>query len=712
MTESTDWLEANDRHLDASLKVLRLRLERLAETVAASGPQVATTVPVTQLPPDDHGKGSWWRRGEPVPAPEPVPALLPAPTSRRRDLDAEVAAAEADVREIEEGMSSPPALAQLAQIFELHPYARDLLLLVAAPELDPGVGRLLISIHGQPWPTYSLAAQVLDEPDWESRSPGGALRRWRLVEADQSSGAGLSTCRLSVDERVLNELKGLHHLDARLAGLVTAERPPAEPLPESQQGTVEEAVEATQLTDGESALVLVQLVGASAACRRVVAGHVARALNGELYRLQPRLLPTSAEEVELLAALWHREVLLGSPVLLLDEEDGDTAGPGGVEARAFLARTGGLALVGVAEVARDLPASAGIVEVGHPTRQEQLGLWRSALALPEAGSASAVDTGLEQVVEQFDLDAETISAVATKVRARGQVDVADLWDAVRRQRRPRLESAAQRIRAVATWDDLVLPEQQLTQLEQIASQVRHRHRVHRDWGFAARMNRGLGVSVLFAGESGTGKSMTAEVLARDLDLDLFRIDLSAVVSKYIGETEKNLRHLFDAAEGGGVILFFDEADALFGKRSEVKDAHDRYANIETNYLLQRMEAYGGLAILATNMRSAIDKAFGRRMRFVVEFPFPSRKDRLQMWARAFPDDARVGDLDLDQLARIDLTGAGIASAALAAAFTAAADDRAVSMADVLGAAREELRKLERPVVESQFRLPTAEGRAS
>jgi SpoVK/Ycf46/Vps4 family AAA+-type ATPase len=226
------------------------------------------------------------------------------------------------------------------------------------------------------------------------------------------------------------------------------------------------------------------------------------------------------------------------------------------------------------------------------------------------------------------------------------------------------------------------------------------------------MNRGLGVSALFAGESGTGKSMTAEVLARDLDLDLYRIDLSAVVSKYIGETEKNLRHLFDAAEGGGVILFFDEADALFGKRSEVKDAHDRYANIETNYLLQRMEAYGGLAILATNMRSAIDKAFGRRIRFVVEFPFPGHEEREAIWARAFPGDADVEELDLARLSRIDLNGAGIVSAALAAAFTAAGQDRAVSMSDVLLAAREELRKLQRPVIESQFRLPVVEGRAS
>jgi SpoVK/Ycf46/Vps4 family AAA+-type ATPase len=179
------------------------------------------------------------------------------------------------------------------------------------------------------------------------------------------------------------------------------------------------------------------------------------------------------------------------------------------------------------------------------------------------------------------------------------------------------------------------------------------------------------------------------------------------VSKYIGETEKNLRFVFDAAEEGGAILFFDEADALFGKRSEVKDAHDRYANIETNYLLQRMEQYGGLAILATNMRSSLDRAFARRLRFIVEFPFPTPAARAELWRRAFPAGVPLDELDVDRLSRIDLNGAAVTSAALASAFTAAEQGRPVSMADVLSASREELRKLQRPVNEAQFRMEVA-----
>ena len=223
----------------------------------------------------------------------------------------------------------------------------------------------------------------------------------------------------------------------------------------------------------------------------------------------------------------------------------------------------------------------------------------------------------------------------------------DLWDACRLRARPRLQDLAQRIVSGATWADIVLPAPQIQTLQTIALQVRHRARVCDEWGFAEKSSRGLGLSALFAGPSGTGKTMAAEVLANELRLDLYRIDLSAVVSKYIGETEKNLRRVFDAAEEGGAILLFDEADALFGKRSEVKDSHDRYANIEISYLLQRMEAYRGLAILATNMKEALDPAFLRRLRFVVQFPFPDQTQRAEIWRRIFPAKTPTDSLDID-----------------------------------------------------------------
>jgi SpoVK/Ycf46/Vps4 family AAA+-type ATPase len=249
-------------------------------------------------------------------------------------------------------------------------------------------------------------------------------------------------------------------------------------------------------------------------------------------------------------------------------------------------------------------------------------------------------------------------------------------------------------------------------LHQIADQVSQRGTVYDDWGFRERMNRGLSITALFAGESGTGKTMAAEVIANALGLSLYRIDLSAVVSKYIGETEKNLRKLFDAAEEGGCILFFDEADALFGRRSEVKDSHDRYANIEVNYLLQRLENFHGLAILATNMKNALDSAFLRRIRFVVNFPFPNFAEREAIWSSVFPAKAAIGPLDVALLAKLALTGGSIQGIALNAAFLAAKAGVQITMPLILEAARAEFRKLDKPVNEADFRwLETAGGKS-
>jgi len=326
---------------------------------------------------------------------------------------------------------------------------------------------------------------------------------------------------------------------------------------------------------------------------------------------------------------------------------------------------------------------------------ERAALWRAALG----PSAVELDGGVDAVALQFALSADSLRAAAADALGRG---AEALWDAAREQARPRLEELAQRIEPCAVWDDLVLPEPQTRTLREIVLHVRNRARVDEDWGFAAKSARGLGISVLFAGPSGTGKTMAAEVLANELRLDLHRIDLSAVVSKYIGETEKNLRRVFDAAEGGGAILLFDEADALFGKRSEVKDSHDRYANIEVGYLLQRMEAYRGLAILTTNLRGALDPAFLRRLRFIVQFPFPDTARRGEIWRRVFPAETPTTGLDAARLARLDVPGGTIRNIALNAAFLAAENDEPVRMAHLALAARSEVAKLERPLTDAEI----------
>jgi len=261
---------------------------------------------------------------------------------------------------------------------------------------------------------------------------------------------------------------------------------------------------------------------------------------------------------------------------------------------------------------------------------------------------------------------------------------------------------AQRVDALAGWNELVLPESQREILHEIALHVRHRFTVHEQWGFSRRSTRGLGISTLFSGPSGTGKTMAAEVLANELRLDLYRIDLSQVVSKYIGETEKNLARVFQAAEGGGAILLFDEADALFGKRSEVKDSHDRYANIEVSYLLQRMESYRGLAILTTNLKSALDPAFLRRIRFVVQFPFPDATLRAQIWQRTFPEGTPTDGLNINRLAQLNIPGGSIRNIALRAAFLAADSGESVRMSHLLAATRSEYSKIEKPLTEIEI----------
>ena len=271
----------------------------------------------------------------------------------------------------------------------------------------------------------------------------------------------------------------------------------------------------------------------------------------------------------------------------------------------------------------------------------------------------------------------------------------ELYAACRNQSHHKLAELAVKIAPHYTWDDLVLPEEKAAQLKELCDQVVHRQRVYGDWGFARKFAHGRGISALFAGPSGTGKTMAAEVIAHELQLDLYKIDLSGVVNKYIGETEKNLAKIFHEAEASNAILFFDEADALFGKRTKISDAHDRYANIETSYLLQRMEAYDGIVILATNLRENMDEAFTRRIKFIVDFPFPDVASRKLIWQTHFPRETPVStDLDYDWLAQqFQITGGNIKNIVLGAAFCAAANGGTINMMHVLHGARREFEKI-------------------
>ncbi|HEY8014573.1 MAG TPA: ATP-binding protein, partial [Dongiaceae bacterium] len=589
-------------------------------------------------------------------------------------------------------LAAPAGIDRLAERFGLSVFERDLLLLAAGVEMDAEFAPLCAAAAGgaqRPWASFALALGFLPEAHWSALSPSRSLRRWHLLEPAEDTS--LVAARLRIDERVLHYLAGINQLDQRLAPLL---RRIGEPLAmaEAHQAALDTIL--ATLDKLGPPLPVLQLWGGDLHGKRDMAAQLAGRCGLQLHALAADDIPASPHEVELLASLWERETALSDSALLVECADAAPGGP----VRRFVERVGGLTLVALRE-----PASFARndlrFQVEKPDRRDQLRLWEQAL-----GSAAArLGNALEAVASEFRLSARDIQRAAAPLAREAAVlpDPAALttalWQACRAMERPRLEGLAQQIEPAAGWDDLVLPEAQKAILRQITIQLRHRLTVHDRWGFATKNNRGLGISALFEGESGTGKTMAAEVLANELHLELFRIDLSAVVSKYIGETEKNLARVFDAAEDRGAILLFDEADALFGKRSEVKDSHDRYANIEVSYLLQRMEAYRGLAVLTSNQKAALDSAFQRRLRFVIHFPFPDAGEREAIWRRVFPAAAPIRDLDFGKLAQLHMAGGNIRNIALNAAFHAAEAGEPVGMAHLLRAAHGEAAKRERPL---------------
>jgi hypothetical protein len=584
-----------------------------------------------------------------------------------------------------------PAVERLNALFGLSPFERDVLLLCAGVELDSSFAALCGSAA-----TFGLALAALPEAHWSALTPAAPLRYWRLIEV--GAGPALTTSPLRIDERILHYLTGVDYLDERLAGIVDGLHGPGPELCSSQQAVADRFEALWRQCTTAAVLPGIQLVGADAAGQRDVARVACGSLRLSLHRLVADAIPTSGSELEVLLRLWQREFALAGCALLLDCTELDESDAQRVSSvRRLVESLRGPLIVAARQPLTCVPKPLVTLEVERPALAEQAVLWRRQL-----GVHASVDE-IDAVVAQFSLSAPTIGSLALQVSsAAGHDSGARLWDLCRLQTRPRLESLARRIDPRAAWDDLVLPHAPLRLLREAALHVRQRSTVYERWGFARRSARGLGISLLASGPSGTGKTMAAEVLANELRLDLYHIDLSQVVSKYIGETERNLARLFDAAEGGGAILLFDEADALFGKRSEVKDSHDRYANIEISYLLQRMEAYRGLAILTTNMKDALDPAFLRRIRFVVQFPFPDEVHRARIWRGVFPSATPTEGLDYERLARLNLSGGNIRNVAMNAAFLAAEERAPVSMRHLAAAARSELTKIDKPINEAEL----------
>jgi ATPase family associated with various cellular activities (AAA) len=723
MSDVAQWQKDNEQYLAAALTWLRLQLERRAGYgITLPVPQPPSPPPAvmeTEPPPPVKRRLLLRRQMESAAAASRAKTtrlLPPAP----HVTEEQVAEAAAAMAQAESKMQPPPALTILAERFGLSTFERNVLLLCVAMEFDTRVPALCAQAQedaSRRHPTFALALALFPEAaTWDSLSPERPLRHYHLVDIHQPGPQPLITSALCVDEWVVNYIKGSNYLDDRLAHfLVPLEVAEAEiGLPPSHRKVVETIVHSLEHAPHTERLPVIQLLGVDSPSKRLVAWHAAAALGLHLYRMPAALLPQQAAELETLVRLWHRQAVMMPVCLYLDAGDAASAG-GQSESQSqppvnrFLARGGGVVFLDTREAWPRLDRASLIQDVSKPTTAEQQSAWASALG-------EAAHDNPERLSSQFNLNLTEIQQIAKKTLAEaaaaGEGGFApesfseQIWDYCLTVTRPRLDALAHRLEPKAKWKDIVLPESEIELLHHITNQVRQRNKVYDEWGFRRKMSYGLSVNALFTGESGTGKTMAAEVIANELRLNLYRIDLSAVVSKYIGETEKNLARLFDLAEDGGMMLFFDEADAIFGKRSEVKDAHDRYANIEINYLLQRMESYRGLAILATNMKSALDTAFMRRLRFIVNFPTPGLTERKLIWQKSFPPEVPLKDLDYDYLARFNFAGGSIHSVALNASFLAAQSGTLVTMPLVLQATRLEYIKRGWPFSEADFQWET------
>ncbi|NCC32659.1 MAG: ATP-binding protein [Chloroflexia bacterium] len=621
-----------------------------------------------------------------------------------RELTATADALAADIQLLREqaaGRQGFP-LEVLARIFGLGPFECDVLLLCAAPELDPSFQPLFGYVQDnlrRDYPTMQLAHALFSRPDDALHPLGTAfnvnapLRRYHLVELRDDDGP-LTLRPLRLPERILDYLRGINQPDPLLQAYLL---PLPEPLlPPGLHATSTRIVRAVEQWRAAGAFPLLNLIGPPDGGQRELAAALARALRIKLFELDPTASGSRLAEPADAVALLEREALLLQGAYFIDLTRLDTlSGPLRQMINLLLIQANSLVLLAHRE---RLESTGRLMNINLPalSSHDRVALWQQTLA----DAAPLLD--IPRIVQQFHFGPSGVRQAAQAAHSYAAMRAGallpameDVWAACRQQSEWQLDELAQRIEPAHSWDDLVLPAENGVQLREIAQQVQQRHRVYVSWGYEHRLNRGRGISALFTGPSGTGKTMAAEVLAQALDLPLYRIDLAGVVNKYVGETEKNLRRIFQAAEQSGTILFFDEADALFGKRTDVKDSHDRYANIEVNYLLQLMENYSGLAILATNRRQAIDRAFLRRLRFVIDFAFPDVNNRRRIWQRVFPQQVPVGRLDYNQLAQMEIAGGNIHSIALNAAFLAAAEGDSVEMKHILAAARREYAKLDK-----------------
>ncbi|GLY37802.1 ATPase AAA [Amycolatopsis sp. NBRC 101858] len=589
-------------------------------------------------------------------------------------------------------------LPELGRIFGLSALELDAVLICLAPELRRKYDRLYAYLQDditRQRPSVDLVLDLVcagERERWAAQAvfdDSAPLLRsgiLRPVEDPHSPSGSSGLGRfLALDPRITRFLLGTAGLDARLAGharLYPATGLEAGPRPEA--GLADRMVRL-----GEHRPVVFYLQGQAGSGKRALAMRCAERLGVPLVSVDGASL---GDDVSLLRLALREGLLHGAAV--------HVAGADTLSRAALMPALAGHQGLVVLSGESEWPPGDAVVPLAVPLPDlaRSTDIWRACLA----GCGPEAESWAGELAGRYRLPAGRIPAVVRLARDNrlmapepGPLRLADVSAACRQQSARTLGGVAVKMTATARWDDLVLPADQVAVLHEIRDQFDHRHQVLESWGFGAKLARGKGLSALFSGPPGTGKTMAAEVLAVDLGLDVYQVDLSQVVSKYIGETEKNLAKIFDEARTGNAILFFDEADALFGKRTEVSDAHDRYANIETSYLLQKMDEYDGVVVLASNLRQNLDEAFTRRLRFVVEFPFPEADSRRRIWRAVFPAEAPLAaDVDFAELAgHFTISGGNIKNIALNAAFLAAVDKSEIGRRHVLSATRREFEKM-------------------
>ena len=714
-------------YMQGALLVLNLRLHRQILRWRASHHQEATTDELLGLYISDQEVDALLDGLYSAGAPPDADALDRAPIATISQLldEAEQRHQARTAVSLQAGMTL--RLLALTQRLNLDAFAQNVLVLALAPELNRGYERLFGYLNDditRRWPSvdlaYGLFCQDLSQrvAHRQAFSPGAPLQALRLLHLSQESAPvppGLLTRLLKLDERIVAYLLGSDVPDPVLDGLLAIFGSPSLQPPILHDESRNRVAALCAYIDGQpSPAPIVSITGPDhlqqVQVARILAAHAKPGT--DLLVLDGEAVSDHANPQDVVARA-VREARLEDASLALTAAD-HLASLGSRAALAlhdlvsrskrplFLLSAGPWDLL-------SLPDRAPLLhlELPAPDLEARRRLWSASL------NGHAPDVDLYELAERFRLTSGQIAGAARQaytfasLRSPGDgclVQREDLFASCREQSTGPLDSLAQRIESIHTWEDLVLPAQIKQQLRSLEHWVRYRHIVYGEWGYAQRVMLGRGLAVLFSGPSGTGKTMAAGIMARNLELDLYRIDLSSVVSKYIGETEKNLSRIFAAAETANAILFFDEADALFGKRSDVKDAHDRYANIEVSYLLQRMEAYDGLAILATNFRQNLDQAFARRLQITIEFPFPQASDRERIWRKLLPPGVpQADDMDLGYLAaQFALAGGSIKNSVLTAAFAAAAEGGPVAMRHLVRAVSQELSKMDQPVVRADF----------